>query len=442
MTVSLVQRFASFTNSSGTLSQTVAVSAATAAGNTAVLVVKAASGKSVTGVTDTQGNTWTVDVVGGSVGVTANVCSALMAVALTTSDTITITFSATGMGATLGAAYEYSGIATSGRVDQTASAFSSSNGTLAAVGPTGTTTQASELAVTAVSANKAESGVTVSAGWTIEDSGQSAASSACLQVADQIVSSVQAFSATWTLPTSGGWAVAIATYKAAGGGSTTTPLTLSATSSSTATVVRRVAKSVNATSSSAVTIVRRVAKPLTATASHTVGLAKLTRRAFKASSTGTASLSTMRVVLLALSAVSTGSAKLTRRTLPRLVAASTGTVVLKRHTARILIATASHSVKLTKRAGKSLVTVSSGSASVVRRIAKRLSASSLAHAVLTTLKRVAGSKPPPVIYPTTATLATNPTLVALTSLATTATLKVESTTAAVTEYTSGAALTT
>lgn len=85
------------------------VTAAAAAGNTLIAVVKGSLGASCSSVSDTAGNTWTVDVSSGGSGPTVAIARSVLDYPLGTSDTITALLSSSSAFNTAMTACEYAG---------------------------------------------------------------------------------------------------------------------------------------------------------------------------------------------------------------------------------------------------------------------------------------------------------------------------------------------
>lgn len=133
-----------------------------AAGTTAIIV--SAAVLPITAIADSVGNTWTLDhsynasstqvIVAASCNVTT---------AITTGASITLTYSLSGNAWRRTWVYEVSGLATSSRLDKSADA--SGSGANFSVGPTGSLSQADEVAfVTSLTDDAAT--ITMAAGWT------------------------------------------------------------------------------------------------------------------------------------------------------------------------------------------------------------------------------------------------------------------------------------
>jgi hypothetical protein len=220
MAAAYVQRFASYGNTA--INHTVTVAANTTQGNFAVLAIRTGGGAAVSSVSDSKGNTWTVDRQTTNTSLARGaIATARLASALTTSDTITVTLASSQFANV--AAFEYSGVATSSPFDQ--SAINNGSGTTASAGPTGTTTQADELVVGFAGTGSANTGFTPPVGWN-----NRASNSTNIAFSDKVVSSTGTHSASWTIP-SAAWAVVIATYKAAVTVTTVTAVPASATAS-------------------------------------------------------------------------------------------------------------------------------------------------------------------------------------------------------------------
>lgn len=130
MAISYVQPVAAITASTsatsfvGTFFQ--GVTGSTTAGNRIVLTIACGSGVTVTGVTDTQGNTYSIDVQTGGANQNVGIFSAFLTHAVTNADTYTVSLSATNKPEVAGA--EYSGIAATGFVESTGSTTSGGAG--------------------------------------------------------------------------------------------------------------------------------------------------------------------------------------------------------------------------------------------------------------------------------------------------------------------------
>jgi len=86
-----------------------AVTNSPSAGNLIILHGRGGGGSIITGVTDTKGNSWNIDVAGTGSNATINIASCLLTSTLTTSDTISVTYNAAAGSRTM-AVYEFSGI--------------------------------------------------------------------------------------------------------------------------------------------------------------------------------------------------------------------------------------------------------------------------------------------------------------------------------------------
>lgn len=173
------------------------------------------SGKTISSVTDSQSNTWTVDKSEADAVRTVVICSGEMAVGLTTSDTVTIHWSNTNNASINGLwLEEVSGLATSAPFDTFA--VGAATAFTAGCGPTGTLAQSAEIAWSAA-LHAAGTLNTNSSGFT--------AATTALQAGAAVEYQITA--ATTALSTSQGWSASgpyvalIATYL---GGAATTPI--------------------------------------------------------------------------------------------------------------------------------------------------------------------------------------------------------------------------
>lgn len=195
------------------------VSAAVAAGQKVIVCGQASGGPGTTATfADSKGNTYATDATS---NVRANgqsyIASAQITNALTTSDTITMTVSASQT-AKIVAAVQVSGLLTTSAKDQSVVA----NGTVVgwSTGASPATTQADELVIAACG-NDSTATETSTAGATYSELFDISTSSAAeLTVIYKIVAGTgaQTGSGTWTNSGARGWNAALVTYKAAAGG--------------------------------------------------------------------------------------------------------------------------------------------------------------------------------------------------------------------------------
>lgn len=204
--MALVQRFASLAAGSAVVNYPVAVAANTGFGNTLILVGRTGSTVTVSSVSDSKGNNWTVDANNSSGTGRCFIASTNTGLALTTSDTMTVHLSASQ--APVVAAYEYAGtLVPDQHVLKDVAA-----GTTCVIPASPTTLFPVEVAVTVCGSSIAQATTfSPSAGWTKEDSGQAASAISC-QFADQIVTVCQTLACTWTVGTSASVMGAIVTY--------------------------------------------------------------------------------------------------------------------------------------------------------------------------------------------------------------------------------------
>lgn len=207
-----VQRVASGAGAANTLTHNVAVTATTTVGNRVILAVKSPSSSTVASVTDSRGNTWTINKTTSLSN--ATIVSTVMTTALQSGDTITITLTVTSNSVTW-AAYEYADAVS---VDATGANTGSGLSGSAPV----TTTMTDEIIVAIVGVGQPESTVSI-AGWTIRDSGQVGSARGALQFAELVAATpgVQTAAWSWTAA-SAGFGIAVVAFKtstsAAGGG--------------------------------------------------------------------------------------------------------------------------------------------------------------------------------------------------------------------------------
>jgi Putative Ig domain len=210
---------------SGTTSTVVSVSHASTLGD-AITVCCSTGSNTVTpsAVTDSKSNTYTqLSTASSSNSMDSYVFQALNATALTTSDTITVTWNSTSNGKNV-VAIGCSGVATSSAFDVTAT--NQGSGT-ALTASTGTLASTSELAVAVAAFGNAGTSITWASGWT-QRATVHAGSALYTSVATQAETSTAAVTAAATLGASASWSDIIITLKAAaaGGAITITPTSL------------------------------------------------------------------------------------------------------------------------------------------------------------------------------------------------------------------------
>lgn len=169
------------------------------------------AGRTMTGVVDSKGNTYTLDVNDSTT--VAFIASGYISTALVNGDTITVTID---VAATfMGDAVEYTGIVSSGALDQTKT---NSNGVSTSWTTTATapTTQADELCV-AMARHGADIRSTPEGTWTEESDFRAATTGRSMVTQYKIVSATGAYSGDGTWDSATGSTASIATYR---GGST------------------------------------------------------------------------------------------------------------------------------------------------------------------------------------------------------------------------------
>jgi len=169
----------------------------------------------ISSVTDSRGNTYTVDatVNHGVESLNSYVASGYVATALLPGDTITVTFSVSRYSARLVAGAEFSGIAPTARVDQGATA--SGSGTTVGTASTPATSQADELVVQGIGTNTTavctpQPGFIALGSATASPSGVTRT----IHQAYRIINAAAPQRATATLSTSSFWTAAVVTYRA------------------------------------------------------------------------------------------------------------------------------------------------------------------------------------------------------------------------------------
>jgi hypothetical protein len=210
--------------SSTTSGKTIAIAStpAVATGNTIIVTLSyESSAPGTITAADTQGNSYHQDACSADTGTSpyVNTCafSAPVTTALVSGNSITVTFGNNVTAKSINAFY-VSGLLSASPADQTASAFSTSTGTTATAGPTGTTAQPAELLVGAIAMGTPPTSATAGGSYTaIGAFQQNGGSSVGLLSEYEIVSATGAYSATGTWSPAQLWSATIVTYRAAGG---------------------------------------------------------------------------------------------------------------------------------------------------------------------------------------------------------------------------------
>lgn len=228
MAISLVRQLTANTSSSATtLVYTVVSGSEPVSGNLLVLSAVTSGSRTISSIVDSRSNTYAVaDFAAFGTSCTGFVAYSLLATSLQNGDTITITWSSTANSAVN--ISEWSGIAASSPLDQHANANSIGTSSVSTftVGPTGTTAQADELVVAAFGYVGSNSG-TAGSGYTLLTRVQSTGTNRSVHAEYQVVAATGAQTATMDInvASSGGTGMALATFKAAAGG---TPATANA----------------------------------------------------------------------------------------------------------------------------------------------------------------------------------------------------------------------
>jgi hypothetical protein len=199
--------------------------AGVSAGDTVIVVgAKGKDQEAVASVADSRGNVYTVDrTVHGAAGsgISMSIASGYIATALQPGDTITITYEGTAAYTNrFGGAYEFSGLAPTGA---DVSATGAGYGSTVSVGPTGTTTQDSELAVSLFDVQSGGATFTAGAGQTALTSVNGAVVNQFLFPEFQVVSVAGAQSASGTLSALASYDSLLVTYRTGSAGPATSP---------------------------------------------------------------------------------------------------------------------------------------------------------------------------------------------------------------------------
>lgn len=184
----------------------------TTKGNTLIGVFKTGTGQSVTSVTDSQSNTWTIDIKSAGSGPNTAIIRCYLAKALTTSDTITVNFGSNNGNS--GIINEYAG--RYGTLDDTAARTNGTSASSLTLTASSATKSAIELVVAAVgtggNTNQTTFSITASTPSSMTVRSQGPSGFNVCSIADVISSATNTPSASWSWNTNATWSAALATY--------------------------------------------------------------------------------------------------------------------------------------------------------------------------------------------------------------------------------------
>lgn len=339
-----VQTVATHGSTSAGSSDTIAVGAAVPVDDHLIIAGAAGGAKLISSVSDTKGNTYQVDASGtNGTGNGLTIVSAHITTALTTSDTITITWS--GSNATRSVAIEqYTGLDTTSWLDKVGAAAGATS-TAPLSGTTATTAQANELLFGAFEMGGNLTRPVFSAGTgngTFTKRSQATSNNGTntgrdVATEDQVVAATGTYFADGSLSISDPWIALLCTYKIAAGGPTTFTQSITVSAGSTASAVKAAALIRSFTASSSPSIVKQAGLIKTFTAASAATLASA--RAYMVTIAATVGNSVARALQAEKPITVTGSSTLT----------------IKKDAARTLIFTAATAPGLVKSVTKSLV---------------------------------------------------------------------------------------
>ena len=272
---------------SASTTQTITVGTATSAGD-AIIVSTGCSSTSVTvsGIIDSSSNTYTAAIPAVTSDEFGQVWIAPDSAALTTSDTITVTYVGSG-GEKLAVAVGVSGVATSSEVDSAKASAQASTGSPSVT--SGTLAHASELAI-GVIFNKSTGGAPSGFGSFAETTSQQSGTSPYVTVCylDTASTTAVTFSATIT---STDWSAFIIPLLSGGN---TSNLTLAGTVNVAPAIVRTAGRPLAATITAGGRIVRGAGKPVTATVNAAAAVTRQVARPLAATVTAATVLQAAR----------------------------------------------------------------------------------------------------------------------------------------------------
>jgi hypothetical protein len=202
------------TNGGGTVTLAVPFAGVAQGDTVMVWAAMSGSGTTISSITDSRGNSYTVDstIINASFGFNTFIGSGYAATALAAGDTITVAFSASYYSLRLVAAAEFSGIPASGRLDQKAGA--TGNSAAPSSGSTATTAQATELVVGGLGSSSLAT-FTPATGFTALTRVSATLGSVNLSIyqAYELVQTRAQYQASGTLSASSPWNAGVATYR-------------------------------------------------------------------------------------------------------------------------------------------------------------------------------------------------------------------------------------
>ena len=345
---------------SASTTQTITVGTATSAGD-AIIVSTGCSSTSVTvsGIIDSSSNTYTAAIPAVTSDEFGQVWIAPDSAALTTSDTITVTYVGSG-GEKLAVAVGVSGVATSSEVDSAKASAQASTGSPSVT--SGTLAHASELAI-GVIFNKSTGGAPSGFGSFAETTSQQSGTSPYVTVCylDTASTTAVTFSATIT---STDWSAFIIPLLSGGN---TSNLTLAGTVNVAPALARRPGKALTATIATAATLTLRAGKALTVVANVAATLLRGIQR--PVAGTVNVQATVPRTATRILAAALPAAAALTRKTGKPLPAVVTAAAAAAFSTGKVLAAAMSTAAALARNTGKTLtVAINAAAAGTITKV--------------------------------------------------------------------------
>jgi hypothetical protein len=214
MAIEYIKRVLQSTPAAGTGTYALAVTSSPTAGNLVVLYGRGGGGTVFSSVSDSKGNTWTIDHGTGNstTNATVSIASSLLTSTLTTSDTITVVYTGAATANRTMVAHEFSGVHPTSKIDvvSTISTANATAVTTATAGPTPTLTTNGSLVFAAIGTS-ASNTYTPSVGYTAANATVASFSGGAYQIAtDQTAKSI-----TWTWGTLAAYGAGIVVYRPA-----------------------------------------------------------------------------------------------------------------------------------------------------------------------------------------------------------------------------------
>lgn len=254
----------------------------------AIIIAAGSNGKAVSSVSDSKGNTYTIDGGVTGTGTSCYLASTIVSTALAIGDTITVNFAAS-VGGRVAVAEQYTGVVSTSPADTGADGtLDQASGTSASITGAGNTAQASELLIMATCIDAAgTANLTATSPLTMRDTHSSTNTVKTIGLADTTLSSVQTPSAGMTWTGSVANDSVMIPYKLTGGTTFNQAVTVTQGSTPTVTKLGEVVRAISAGTTPATTKQAELPRSITAGSTPTLPKQAQLTRLITAPSTAT-----------------------------------------------------------------------------------------------------------------------------------------------------------